>query len=88
MSAYIFLDESGNFDFGASGTRYLVLTSVGMCRPFPAGDRLDDYKYHWIETGTDIERFHCYADSLGRASRSLRSDRSGSRQHAHPLCSD
>ena len=65
MSAYIFLDESGNFDFGASGTRYLVLTSVGMCRPFPAGDRLDDYKYHCIETGTDIERFHCYADRWG-----------------------
>ena len=63
--AYIFLDESGNFDFGASGTRYLVLTSVGMCRPFPAGDRLDDYKYHCIETGTDIEHFHCYADRWG-----------------------
>ena len=28
--AYIFLDESGNFDFGNSGTRYLVLTSVGI----------------------------------------------------------
>ena len=60
--AYIFLDESGNFDFGASGTRYLVLTSVGMCRPFPAESRLDDYKYHCLETGTDIEYFHCYND--------------------------
>lgn len=25
---YIFLDRSGNFDFGNSGTCYLVLTSV------------------------------------------------------------
>lgn len=61
-SAYIFLDESGNFDFSASGTRYLVLTSVGMRRPFPASDRLDDYKYECIEQGTDIEYFHCYDD--------------------------
>ena len=63
--AYIFLDESGNFDFDTSGTHYLVLTSVGMCRPFPVGDRLDDYKYHCIETGTDIEHFHCHADRWG-----------------------
>ena len=53
--AYIFLGESGNFDFGADGTRYLVQTTVGMCRPFPAGNRLDDYKYDCIETGTGIE---------------------------------
>ncbi len=60
--AYIFLDESGNFDFSASGTRYLVLTSVGMRRPFPTSDRLNDYKYECIEQGTDIEYFHCYDD--------------------------
>ena len=60
--AYIFLDESGNFDFGNSGTRYLVLTSVGIFRPSPMWGRLDDYKYHNIETGTDIEYFHCYND--------------------------
>ena len=60
--AYIFLDESGNFDFGTSGTRYLMLTSVGMGRPFTAGVRLDDYKYNCIETGTNIEYFHCCND--------------------------
>ncbi|MCY4597792.1 MAG: DUF3800 domain-containing protein [Bryobacterales bacterium] len=60
--AYIFLDESGNFDFGNSGTRYLVLTSVGISRPSPMWGRLDDYKYHCIESGTDIEYFHCYND--------------------------
>lgn len=60
---YIFLDESGNFDFRRSGSRYLVMTCVGMCRPFPAWELLDDYKYRCIENGTDIEYFHCYADS-------------------------
>lgn len=60
--AYIFLDESGNFDFGNSGTRYLVLTSVGIFRPSPMWGRIADYKYRCIETGTDIEYFHCYDD--------------------------
>ncbi len=60
--AYIFLDESGNFDFRRSGSRYLVMTCVGMCRPFPAWEPLDDYKYRCIENGMDIEYFHCYAD--------------------------
>lgn len=60
--AYIFLDESGNFDFGPQGTRHLVLTSVGMRRPFSASDRLDDYRHGCIESGTDIEYFHCHAD--------------------------
>ena len=60
--AYIFLDESGNFDFGPQGTRYFVLTSIGMRRPFPTSVRLDDYRYGCIEAGTDIEYFHCYAD--------------------------
>ncbi|MDE0105002.1 MAG: hypothetical protein OXN89_21695 [Bryobacterales bacterium] len=58
--AYIFLDESGNFDFGSSGTRYLVLTSVSILRPSPMWGRLDAYKYHCIQTGTDVECFHCY----------------------------
>lgn len=61
--AYIFLDESGNFDFQKSGTRYLILTSVGMHRPFPISRELDRYKYDCIENGTNIEFFHCYNDS-------------------------
>ena len=59
---YIFLDESGNFDFRGAGSRHLVMTCVGMRRPFPAWELLDDYKYRCIENGTDMEYFHCYAD--------------------------
>ena len=60
--AYIFLDESGNFDFGPQGTRHLVLTSVCMRRPFLASIRLDDYRHGCIEAGANIEYFHCHAD--------------------------
>ena len=60
--AYIFLDQSGNFDFRKSGTRYLILTSVSMRRPFPLCLHLDRYKYDCIENGTNIEFFHCCND--------------------------
>ena len=59
---YIFLDESGNFDFSANGTRYFLLTSVSMRRPFRVFGRLEDYKYDCIENGADVEYFHCYED--------------------------
>ena len=61
---YIFLDESGNFDFSSSGTRYFVLTCVSMKRPFPGYSELDSYKYECIETPTlpDLEYFHCAND--------------------------
>ena len=59
---YVFLDESGNFDFSANGTRYFVLTSVSMCRPFGVYGKLENYMHDCIENGGDIEHFHCYAD--------------------------
>lgn len=59
---YIFLDESGNFDFSSNGSRYFVLTGISMMRPFPVFGNLDDYKHDCIEGGMDIEYFHCYKD--------------------------
>ena len=60
---YIFLDESGNLDFSSNGTRYFVLTSVTMRRPFQANAELDDYKYDCIEFGLEREHFHCSEDN-------------------------
>ena len=62
---YVFLDESGNLDFSSSGTRFFVLTSVTMKRPFPAYDALNEYRYKCIEQHTDLEYFHCAEDSKG-----------------------
>ena len=59
---YVFLDESGNLDFSANGTRHFVLSSVSMKRPFHFDRALNDYKYDCIESGVDIEYFHCYND--------------------------
>lgn len=60
---YIFLDESGNLDFSARGTRYFVLTSVSMVRPFPMYEALDAYKYDCLEFGLENEHFHCSHDN-------------------------
>lgn len=60
---YVFLDESGNLDFSTRGTKYFVLTSVMMKRPFAINDALDSYMYDCIDNGMDIEYFHCYNDS-------------------------
>jgi hypothetical protein len=60
---YIFLDESGNFDFSPKGTHYFVLTSVSTRRPFAAHGPLDDYKHDCLEFGLDKEYFHCVEDN-------------------------
>lgn len=61
--AYIFLDESGNFDFSISGTRYFILTSVTLYRPFPMTNVLDSYRCECLEFGLDMESFHCANDN-------------------------
>ena len=60
---YVFLDESANLDFSASGTRYFVLTSVSMMRPFNINRDLDEYKYDCIEWGLEQQCFHCAEDN-------------------------
>ena len=60
---YVFLDESGNLDFSPSGTRYFVMTSVSMKRPFQMNAALDGYKYDCIEYGLEQDRFHCTDDN-------------------------
>ena len=55
--AYLFLDESGNLDFSDRGTRYFVLTSVSMVRPFRIYDALDAYKCDCLEYGLENEHF-------------------------------
>jgi hypothetical protein len=42
---YIFLDESGNLDFSANGTRFFVFTGVVQERPFdgPEAKSIDSF---------------------------------------------
>ena len=62
-SVYIFLDEAGNLDFSTNGTRYFVLTSVSIRRPFSWFGALDEYKYDCLEAGAGTDVFHCSEDN-------------------------
>lgn len=59
---YVFLDEAGNLDFSAKGTRYFLMGAVTQERPFLAHRPLDDLRHDIIEGGLDLEYFHAAED--------------------------
>ena len=60
---YIYLDESGNFDFSDKGTRFFMLGSVTLERPFGFMTPLDELRLDLLEHGVEIERFHASDDA-------------------------
>ncbi len=59
---YIFIDESGNYDFSKSGTKNWVLTSVITEDVHPGVTELYDLKHKIIDLGTNLEYFHAAED--------------------------
>lgn len=59
---YIFLDEGGNFDFSARGSKFFTLTSVLKRRPFSMYGKMTELRFDLIESGLDIEYFHASED--------------------------
>jgi hypothetical protein len=59
---YLFLDESGNFDFSLKGTKYFTITCITKNRPFEVYNKMIDLKYDLIESGNNIEFFHASED--------------------------
>jgi hypothetical protein len=59
---YIFLDEGGNFDFTANGTKYFTLTSIALPNPFILYAPLATLKYKLIGENIDLEYFHACED--------------------------
>jgi len=59
---YIHLDEAGNFDFSAKGTRYFMLGSVALERPFGFFAPLAELRLDLLEQGRDVEKFHASDD--------------------------
>lgn len=60
---FLFLDESGNFDFGDTGTKYFIMTCVATRRPFVACHDLMDIKYDFFEKGLTMKKFHATEDN-------------------------
>lgn len=59
---YIFLDESGNFDFSPRGTKYFILTALATFNPLLKRDELIKLRYELLANGVDQEYFHATED--------------------------
>lgn len=59
---YLFMDESGNLDFGKNGSRFFFLTCLAVRRPFDLEMPLTSLRYDFIEDGIPIEGFHACDD--------------------------
>jgi hypothetical protein len=59
---YVFVDESGNYDFSPTGTKYWVLTSFTTTDIRQGLIELYELKHRTIGEGTDIEKFHAAED--------------------------
>lgn len=59
---FVFIDESGNFDFSPTGTRHLVLSAVIFRKPIRSASRMLDLKYHRYASGFNTPGFHASED--------------------------
>lgn len=59
---FIFIDESGNFDFSSIGTRHFALAAVTAIDPLSSSQRLQSLKYNLLKDGVDVECFHASPD--------------------------
>lgn len=62
-TVYMYLDESGNFDFSPNGTDFFIMTCVVMHRPFRLAHSLMDYRYDCLDNDLAIEKFHACEDT-------------------------
>lgn len=58
---FIFIDESGNFDFSPKGTKYFILSAVSTLNPL-GKEKLEEIKYDLMKNGINLEYFHATED--------------------------
>lgn len=61
-SIYLFIDESGNFDFSNKGTKHFVLTCLVTSKPSLKRYLFLNLKYKLLKLGTNLEYFHVTED--------------------------
>jgi hypothetical protein len=59
---FIFIDESGNFDFSPNGTKNFVMAAVVTSVPTQTGTTLMNLKYQLLKSGENIQYFHATED--------------------------
>lgn len=59
---FLFIDESGNFDFSDSGTTHFAMACVAALAPLESAAKLNSLKYDLLAEGHDISSFHASED--------------------------
>jgi len=60
---FLFIDESGNFDFSLRGTKYFILSGLSTYNPIEERDKFCQLKYQLLSEGVDQEFFHATEDT-------------------------
>jgi hypothetical protein len=66
---YVFIDESGNFDFTGRGTDYFVMSAVMTDRPLESAGVMQALKYELMAEGIENPEFHAAENSLATRAR-------------------
>lgn len=61
---FVFIDESGNFDFSSNGTNHFVMTCVAALSPLDSAASLDGLKYQLLAEGIDVSSFHLFGSAI------------------------
>ncbi len=59
---YVFIDESGNFDFTPKGSKHFILTGFTTFDPVVQREQLVKMRYQLLREGYDHEYFHASED--------------------------
>jgi Protein of unknown function (DUF3800) len=62
QTLFIYLDESGNFDFSPTGTKHLVMSAISTVNPSRNLRVLGRLKYELMSSGLNIPNFHASED--------------------------
>lgn len=68
---WVFIDESGNFDFSPTGTRHFLMTAVVTADPAASGAQMLALKYEQMLRGSNQLDFHATHNSRGTRKRVL-----------------
>lgn len=59
---FVFIDESGNFDFSTKGTRHFVMAGVAALAPLDSAAEMQALRYQLLAEGVDVSGFHAAED--------------------------
>lgn len=59
---FVFLDESGDWNFNRKGSEYLVFACLTLRSPFFVSNELEQLKYGLISEGHNVSHFHASED--------------------------